>query len=96
MKPIKDHEKAKQQAKDMRQKLMLFDRLPDHCVACEEPFDRTNKEQVKTWTVVVRKEQESVNLYCPECIERAKAIIKNYEEKMLAKEEAEKKAEQAE
>lgn len=28
MKPIKDQEKRKEQEKDLKQKLMLFDRLP--------------------------------------------------------------------
>ena len=87
MKAIKDHEKTKEQEKDLKQKLMLFDRLGDKCLTCEAEFDRMNKKQVMEWTVVVRNEQNVVRIYCPDCIKKAKEIIKNYAEKHGMKEE---------
>ena len=46
--------------KKMSEQLTMFDKIGDHCLACNEPFDKTDKEQVKTWTVVVRKKTSSV------------------------------------
>lgn len=89
MKAIKDHDKRKEQEKDLKQKLMLFDRLPDRCLVCEEPFDKTDRDQVLTWTVVVRQQQDVVHLYCPTCINKAKEVIKNYAEKKGMKEQPE-------
>mgnify|MGYP001558962517 CR=1 FL=1 len=81
MKPIKDTESKKQKEKDINEKVGLFNRLPDHCVACEKDFDRKNREMVSTWIVVVREKQNIVNLYCPECIDMARKIIKDFENK---------------
>jgi predicted RNA-binding Zn-ribbon protein involved in translation (DUF1610 family) len=81
MKPIKYPEKRKAIEKDLKQKMMLFDRIPDHCVSCEKSFDKTDVDMVVSWTVVVRNEQDSVNLYCPECIEKAKTIISDFKKK---------------
>jgi hypothetical protein len=83
MKPIKNHEKRKEQEEDLKQKLMLFDRLPSSCLTCHEPFDRMNREQVMSWTVVVRKEENAVHLYCPACIAKAKEIIEDFKNKKI-------------
>ena len=63
--------------KDIREKMKHFNNLPENCLICDEPFDKKDKEMVKKWYVVVRKEQDLVNLYCPECWNRA---LKNIEE----------------
>ena len=65
--------KAKQ--KDLEEKVFLFDKLPDQCLSCEKPFDKKDKEMVAEWTVVVRKEQNRVNLWCPECWQKAHELF---------------------
>jgi len=67
--------KKKQAEKDMEEKLGLFDKLPDSCLACEKPYDKKDKEMVMTWNVVVREEEGIVRLYCPECWSMAKDLI---------------------
>ena len=75
--------KAKKAAeKEMATKIALFGQLPECCLTCEKPFDKTNKEMVTSWNVVVRHETEKVNLYCPECWERAKEIINDFKKKI--------------
>ena len=34
---------------------------------CSVPFDRSNKEQVMSWSVVVREKEKVVRVYCPTC-----------------------------
>ena len=65
--------KAKEAQKDMQEKLALFDKLEDSCLACSEPFDRTSKAEVQSWRVIVR--DDTVRLYCPECWDKATKII---------------------
>ena len=62
--------------KDIAQKIGLFNKIEDHCLMCEKEFDKTNKDQVQSWYVVVRK--ENVNIYCPPCWESATAIAEKY------------------
>ena len=68
--------KKKQSAKDMQVKIGLFEKIPDHCLTCFAPYDKMNKEQVKTWNVVVREKEGKVNLYCPDCWGRATNLLK--------------------
>ena len=62
--------------KDIKQKLNMFDRIPENCMMCEKVFDKTDKEQVKSWYVVERRQQKSVNLYCPTCWDEGTAMVK--------------------
>tara|TARA_R100001129_G_scaffold163200_1_gene128692 strand:+ start:98 stop:367 length:270 start_codon:yes stop_codon:yes gene_type:complete len=71
--------KEKHAKKDMKSKMGLFNKLPDQCTACDKPFDKTNKEQVQSWFVTVRREQGVVNLYCPDCWGKAKKVIEEFE-----------------
>ena len=70
---------AKQMKKDgteeVAEKVALFGKLEDECLVCEKPFDKTNKEMVMSWNVVVREKEGKVNLYCPTCWERAQSVI---------------------
>jgi hypothetical protein len=76
MKPIKDKPKShKNKEKDLKQKLNMFDRIPDHCLTCNKPFDRKNKEQVQSWFVVVKNAENKVNLYCPSCWGKATSLV---------------------
>ena len=66
--------------KEMAIKVALFGKLPNNCLTCEKPFDKTNKEQVMSWNVVVREEKDIVRLYCPGCWEKAINILQNFKE----------------
>jgi hypothetical protein len=72
--------KKKRTEKELREKLMMFDKLPEECSACQKVFDKRSKEQVLNWNVVVRKKEEIVRLYCPECWKKAIDLIKQVEE----------------
>ncbi len=61
-------------SKDLSEKIFLFNKLPESCSACQKEFDKTNKEMVQSWNVVVR--QEVVRLFCPECINTTKESLK--------------------
>lgn len=66
----------KKQKKDISEKMGMFDRLPEECSACEQAFDKQDREMVATWNVVVKEEEKIVRLYCPACWDKAKEIIK--------------------
>ena len=74
-------QKKKKAEKEMQQALGLFDKIPDKCLTCDAEFDKTNKEQVTSWRVVVQKAKETVRLYCPKCWDTAVEIVKEYNEK---------------
>ena len=61
-------------------KVALFGNLPNKCLTCEAPFDKLNREQVMSWNVVVRQQEEKVHLYCPDCWDNAQEIVKQYME----------------
>ena len=65
--------KEKEAQKELKKKVGLFNKLPDHCLVCQKDFDKKNKDMVMSWSVVVK--QEDVRLYCPECWDRAKKLI---------------------
>jgi len=67
--------KKKQEEKELKEKVNMFSELGDHCLICEKPFDKQNKEMVLAWYVVIREKQNNVNLYCPECWTRANNFI---------------------
>jgi len=68
--------KSKEKTTEVEQKLGLFDLMPKECLVCSEPFDKSNKEMVKTWNVVVREQEKSVKIYCPTCWNNAVKILK--------------------
>ena len=74
-------QKKKKAEKEMQQALGLFDKIPDKCLTCDAEFDKTNKEQVTSWRVVVQKAEKTVRLYCPKCWDTAVEIVKEYNEK---------------
>ena len=76
--------KKKQAEADYKEKVSMFSRLDDYCLVCEKIFDRNNKDVEKSWYVVVKKEQDKVNLYCPECWERANVLVKKIKEEVDA------------
>ena len=62
----------------MATKVALFGKLGDKCLTCEKRFDKMDKEQVATWSVVVRKEEEVVRLYCPKWWDKAVEIVQDF------------------
>jgi len=86
--------KRKNVEKDLKQKLGLFDQLPENCLTCEKSFDKTNVEEVSTWKVVVKSEQ--VRLYCPECFETATQIVKDFEKRIQERLDGEREREEGE
>jgi predicted RNA-binding Zn-ribbon protein involved in translation (DUF1610 family) len=64
--------------KKIKDKLMMFDNLPEECLTCEREFDRQNKEMVATWNVVVREKEGIVRLYCPDCWSKAIEVTKHF------------------
>jgi uncharacterized protein with PIN domain len=76
----KAHKAKKNAEKELATKVALFGHLPKKCLTCEAPFDKLNREQVMSWNVVVRQQEEKVHLYCPECWDNAQKIVKKYTE----------------
>jgi len=72
---------------EMAEKVALFGLIGDQCLVCNKPFDKTNREQVMSWSVVVREKEEKVNLYCPDCWNGALDMLKQAKEEILGSEE---------
>ena len=73
---------AKQAKKDgneeLENKLAIFGKLPDECLTCATAFDKTNKEMVMSWNVIVHGAEEVVRLYCPDCWDKAIKITEDF------------------
>ena len=69
----------KNQNSEVAEKMAMFGKMPNECLACLTPFDKRNKKQVMSWSVVVRNDKEEVRLYCPECWSKAKEVVQAYE-----------------
>ena len=74
----KEKQAKKKLAKEIKQKMNMFDKISDECLACETSFDKTNKDMVRSWFVVVREDR--VNLYCPTCWGLAQKVVKDYQD----------------
>ena len=61
----KTNKEKKKAEKALASKVALFGNLPKKCLTCEAPFDKLNREQVMSWNVVVRQQEEKVHLYTP-------------------------------
>ena len=70
--------KSKSKKTDVEKKLSLFGLLPDDCFICHKSFDKTSKDMVSTWNVVVRENEQSVKVYCPTCWNRAKNLLEEF------------------
>ena len=77
--------KDKKAKKNLASKVALFGKLDDECMTCSKAFDKENKEQVMSWSVVVREQEGKVNLYCPECWNKAKNIIEEFKKHLEKK-----------
>tara|TARA_Y100000034_G_C6840013_1_gene379917 strand:+ start:988 stop:1251 length:264 start_codon:yes stop_codon:yes gene_type:complete len=74
--------KKRQAEKELKEKIGMFSQLEDSCLVCEKVFDKQNKNMVQSWYVIVRKEQNRVNLYCPECWTKASNVVAKLKEEM--------------
>ncbi len=84
--------KAKKNAeKDLAAKVSLFGELGTECLTCKKSFDKMDREQVTTWSVVVREREGKVNLYCPGCWDKAIDLVKEMKEGLLKRREERKK-----
>ena len=80
LKRLRANKAKKDLKKDMKKKVSLFSKMPDNCTACQAEFDRTDKEQVTSWSVVVRRELKKVHLYCPTCWQSAIDVVKDFKQ----------------
>ena len=83
---------AQRQAKkdgneELSEKITLFGKLGDACLMCDKPFDKKDREMVTTWSVVVREQEDKVNLYCPECWAGAIDLLNEIKSDLLGQEE---------
>jgi len=77
----KNAKKSKKLAeKEMANKVALFGEIGSACLTCNKSFDKLNREQVMTWSVVVRQQEGKVNLYCPDCWKRATKLVTEMKE----------------
>ncbi len=80
--------KAKQEDNgELKEKITLFGKLPDECLTCHKPFDKTDKNMVMSWNVVVREKEEVVNLYCPDCWSKALEIVEDFKNRIEERDE---------
>ena len=70
--------KIKKQNQLVQEKVMLFDALPNKCNGCQEPYDKKNKEQATTWSVMVFNESKTVRLFCPTCYKNVQAWAEDF------------------
>ena len=57
--------------KVLKEKVMAT--LPDECLICNETFNKSAEDALKTWHII--QEGKYIGIYCPECWERAKKLI---------------------
>ena len=74
----KKQKKSKTKTSEADGLLDLVDKMPESCMTCEKPFDKKSKEMAMSWSVVVRKQEKKVNIYCPDCWRTAKRVIAEY------------------
>ena len=89
LKRDKANKNKKNAEKELAVKAALMGKLPEKCLTCESPFDKNNKEQVKSWNVVIREKEEIVRLYCPGCWTKAIEILSNFKQHLEKKYENE-------
>jgi len=76
----KTNKKKKDLNKEISTKVGLFDKLPEKCLTCGQPYDKLDKDMVKSWYVIVKEQEKSVHLYCPECWKLAINILEEFEQ----------------
>jgi hypothetical protein len=72
----KSADKKKEAENKLSSSLMMFDKIPDKCLTCEESFDKKSRDMVQSWQVMVKG--ENVRLFCPNCWQKAKDVVNEY------------------
>jgi len=62
-------------------RIASFQNIPNKCLTCHCAFDRLDKEQAKTWHVIVKQQEAIVRLYCPTCWDKTIEFVKRTQEK---------------
>ena len=75
---------GKENSQKIAEKIFQFDQLPEECLTCLKPYDKTDKQMAMTWNVVVQ-DKETVRLYCPDCWQMAKNLIAEYKKERFEK-----------
>ena len=75
----KDKSAALAAQENLTKKLNMFDRLPQECSACSQPFPQSRHAHM-SWRVVVRHAEETVRLFCPTCQEKAQQVLDTHHE----------------
>ena len=73
-------QKRKEAKKQVGEKITFFGKIPDCCEICNASFDKKSKEQVMSWSVIVRDTEELVKLYCPICWTRVNKLVQTAQE----------------
>ena len=63
--------------KELSRKVSNILNVPEECSMCESKFDKTDKEMVTTWRIIVRKQPGETRLYCPPCWDLGQEMVKN-------------------
>jgi predicted RNA-binding Zn-ribbon protein involved in translation (DUF1610 family) len=75
----KEKKRAAQQQQRLTKQMNMFDRMPNSCSACKKDFPKT-REAHMSWKVTVRNKEQQVRLFCPDCLDKAKAAVENNNE----------------
>jgi hypothetical protein len=75
----KDKVQAQRQQEQIVKQMNMFDRLPESCDACGKEFPKT-REAHMSWRVTVRNKEQTVRLFCPECIDKTKELVEEHNE----------------
>ena len=82
-------EQEKKAKKELKKIASSYLDLPESCLTCSKPFDKSSKEHVSTWNIVVRKKEGKTNLYCPECWTNAQKMLAEIQEELKNRQESE-------
>ena len=75
-------EKKRQAKREIKEKIGMFNKLPENCLVCEKIFDKKDKKMVLEWFVIVKNENKTVRLYCPDCWGRANNLLSEWKGKI--------------
>ena len=70
--------KKREAQKELSDKISGILNVPDQCSMCDAEFDKTDREMVSTWRVVVRKQKGKTRLYCPPCWDMGQEMVKEF------------------
>jgi len=71
-----ENQMGKDASENLAEKIFQFNKLSEQCRACQKGFDKKDKDMVQSWNVVVK--QETVRIFCPECIKKTQEIINEH------------------